>query len=444
MIRIRSVLAPVLAGVTAALAVLVSIPAAAQTYTPFALKFGRAGGGEGTFGDGPAEFFDPEKVAVDASGGVWVADVLNHRIQKFDAVGTFEMAIGSFGTGNGQFNSPRGLAIDDAAGEIYVVDSLNDRIQVFDRDGAYLRGWGSTGSGDGQFDFPRCVALGAGEVYVTDMNNHRVQVFTAAGVFVRKWGKFGAGNGEFQYPRGIAVGPGGRILVVDSFNHRVQRFDPDGTFVMKFGANGGDGSFGTGNGQFNTPRDVSVAAGKIWVADTGNDRVQAFTDGGTTVTFNGITGAKGLADGLMNTPRGVTAVTGAQYVADSGNHRIDAFGAPALLRSLPPTSPEIRTAPGPGETSLLPFEVELLPLGADPRDLTALARFQLARDGHVRIVLEDAAGRELRVVHDAQMTAGVHEVTWATAGLARSAGTQTVSCRLETQDARAVRSVPLP
>jgi hypothetical protein len=161
------------------------------------------------------------------------------------------------------------------------------------------------------------------------------------------------------------------------------------------------------------------------------------------VTFLGITGALGLADGLLNTPRGVFATATAQYVASSGNHRIDAFGTAALQR-IAPLTPELAQAPAPGESQGVPFEVELLPLGPDPRDLTAVARFQVPRAGRVRIELEGAAGRSLGVVHDAELAAGVHEVTWKPDGLGRSAGVESVRCRLETADARAVRAIALP
>ncbi|HMB71276.1 MAG TPA: hypothetical protein VKU85_18340, partial [bacterium] len=212
----------------------------------------------------------------------------------------------------------------------------------------------------------------------------------------------------------------------------------------KFGANGGDGSFGTGNGQFNTPRSVSAVGTQLWVADTGNDRLQAFTyGGGTTVTFLGATGAKAVADGLLNTPRGVSVTAQDQYVAASGNHRIDVFGSSALLKSAAQPS-GLTSAPAPGEGAGLPLEVELLPLGSDPRDLTAVARFQLASSGNVRVVLEDGDGAELRVVHDGELSAGVHEVTWSVAAPGGPAGQETVSCRVETADGQALRSVALP
>ncbi|MBI4200532.1 MAG: 6-bladed beta-propeller, partial [Chloroflexi bacterium] len=74
-------------------------------------------------------------VAVDASGNVYVADQENDRIQKFTSGGLFLAKWGSFGSGDGQFNEPRGVAVD-AAGNVYVADYGNDRIQKFASGGA--------------------------------------------------------------------------------------------------------------------------------------------------------------------------------------------------------------------------------------------------------------------------------------------------------------------
>src|SRR5262245_22548269 len=81
---------------------------------------------------------------------------------------------GSYGSGNGEFNRPYHIAVD-AAGDVYVVDweraSLggNSRIQKFTGTGTYLTQWGSPGSGNGQFDTPTGVAADAfGNVFVSD------------------------------------------------------------------------------------------------------------------------------------------------------------------------------------------------------------------------------------------------------------------------------------
>jgi DNA-binding beta-propeller fold protein YncE len=411
------------------------------------LKWGRADGNDAKAGGAPGEFFDPENIAVDAGGDLWVADVLNHRVQRFGPGGAYVDEFGTFGTGAGQFNSPRGVAVDVAGtGEIYVVDSLNDRVQVFAADGTFQRQWGSSGAGNGQFAFPRDVALdGSGNVFVTDMDNHRVQKFTQAGAFVAAWGGLGTADGEFQYPRGIAVSDSGDVFVVDSFNHRVQHFANDGTFVSRFGANGGDGTFGSGDGEFNTPRGLAVVGDSIYVADTGNDRVQLFVSESYTSQF----GSLGPGDGELNTPRGVAfrlAATSVIYVADSGNHRIDAFGTvlPAGSGTFTVPAPNVAAAAERDRRTAgtAPLEVELLPLGPDPGRLTAEVRYQLTAPGRVALRVEDGSGRVLGTLASGWQDAGVHTVRWDAAGAPRAAGAEVVY-RLEAEGALTTRSVTL-
>jgi NHL repeat. len=66
----------------------------------------------------------------------------NHRIQRFSATGTFLGTWGSYGSGNGQFERPKGLAIAPD-GTVYAADTNNARIQRFSANGAFLSAWGS-------------------------------------------------------------------------------------------------------------------------------------------------------------------------------------------------------------------------------------------------------------------------------------------------------------
>ena len=75
-------------------------------------------------------FNNPTAISVDSKGNFYVADTLNHRIQKFDSYGNFILSWGSEGTSAGQFEEPVGLAID-SADNIYVVDKKNNNIQKF-------------------------------------------------------------------------------------------------------------------------------------------------------------------------------------------------------------------------------------------------------------------------------------------------------------------------
>jgi streptogramin lyase len=275
---------------------------------------------------------------------------------------SFILQWGSPGSGDGQFNEPRGVATD-AAGNVYVVDSGNARVQKFTNTGVYLTQWGSPGSGDGQFSAnPWALAAdAAGNVFVSDLNNVRIQKFTSAGAYVTQWGSFGSGNGEFDLAFGVAVDPAGYVYVTEDLNNRIQKFtnagtyvtqwpiqgsgsggagatgalclatDPvgnvyvgvDGTHIEKYTSTGTFltqwGSFGTGAGQFRDLEGLATdASGNVYATDSFNSTVQKFTSTGTYLSqlppFGGA-------------PFGVaTDASGNIYVADIGNSCIKKYG----------------------------------------------------------------------------------------------------------------------
>ena len=92
------------------------------------------------------EMRSPVSVAVDQQGQVYVADLRNHRIQKFDASGKFLATWG----GLDELKDPRGVAVD-RKGQIYVADAGTNQIKKFSPNGKLLTQWGRTGSGPGEF-----------------------------------------------------------------------------------------------------------------------------------------------------------------------------------------------------------------------------------------------------------------------------------------------------
>lgn len=110
------------------------------------------------------------------------------------------------GGGNGQFNSPSGLATD-STGDVYVTDGFNHRIQEFTSSGTYVNQWGTFGTGNGQFNYTRDITVApSGNIYVIDFYNDRIQEFTSSGTYIAQWGAPGTGNGQFGNPDGITVG----------------------------------------------------------------------------------------------------------------------------------------------------------------------------------------------------------------------------------------------
>jgi DNA-binding beta-propeller fold protein YncE len=95
----------------------------------------------------------------------------------FDAEGRFLTSFGHHGNGSGDFDLPKGIAVDKA-GVIYVVDSLFGNIQLFNLSGRFLFTIGSGGTSDGKFSLPSGLFLDVrSKLYVCDTYNQRVQIF---------------------------------------------------------------------------------------------------------------------------------------------------------------------------------------------------------------------------------------------------------------------------
>jgi sugar lactone lactonase YvrE len=301
----------------------------------------------GSEGTGNGQFFRPAAVAVDGSGNVFVADLLNSRIQEFDNTGSkFLKAWGSFGTGDGQFEFPSGVAVD-GSGNVFVADALNARIQKFDNTGTFriMFGWGVkdnapkfetctsgcqvglVGNGGGQFNDPLDVAVdSSGSPWVADTENNRIQLFENANgfsgpyAFFTAFGSFGAGEGQFDAPLALAVDGHASSFVADANNSRIEKFS--NTFMLLTAWR----SFGAGDGQLNSPTGVAVdGSGNVFVIDS-NNRILVFTNTGVFLTT---WGSPGSGTGQFNMPGGVAVDgSGNVFVVDTFNNRIEKFACP--------------------------------------------------------------------------------------------------------------------
>lgn len=91
---------------------------------------------------------------------------------------------------------------------------------------------------------------------------------------------------QFDMPENVEVDHQGNFYVVDTWNHRIQKFDADGTLINMWGRNNGDGTSGSGDGEFFSPNDIAinVRTNRAFVADTRNNRVQVFDLNGNHIS----------------------------------------------------------------------------------------------------------------------------------------------------------------
>ena len=142
-------------------------------------------------------------------------------------------------------------------------------------------------------------------------------------------GKVGSGDGEFSLGGSqVAVDQSdGSVYVADSGNDRIQKFTGAGVFVDEFGTTG------SGAGELSGPLGVGVdpVSGDVYVADTNNNRVQRFDSGGAFVDEIGTTSG-GSGDGEFFGPSRVAVdSTGRLYVLDSGNGRVQRFDSAGVF-----------------------------------------------------------------------------------------------------------------
>ncbi|MBI2288231.1 MAG: 6-bladed beta-propeller [Chloroflexi bacterium] len=260
---------------------------------------------------GEVKLYHPMGIAWDG-GFLYVADTENGEVKKFREDGTF------VDQWNG-FKRPVDIAI--SGNFAYVADFLADKIFKLKKDGTLVNQWGRHGKGEGEFDAPSGIAVDDKEdVYVTDFYNHRIQKFSSNGRFQGQWGSDGRGSGRLHYPTDVAIDHAGNIYVADAFNHRIQKFTGDGRYIAKWGGVG-YGLSGRWPGWFRLAKAVAVdKEGHVYVADAFNHRIQKFTADGRPLALWG-----GLGNGMdqVHYAAGVAVdQDGYLYVSDFFNNRI--------------------------------------------------------------------------------------------------------------------------
>lgn len=258
---------------------------------------------------------EPNDVAVDADGYIYVADTGNHRIQKFDWDGRFVARWGQPPAGLGPGDGPLELAeplgiVVDPDGNIVVLDSTTCWVKKYSPSGEYLGQW--AGPSQGMYH-PRGMTIDSqGNIWIADTGRCRVLKYSPKGELLTRIGPAIAGTRDMLEPVGIAFDADGNVYVTDVGNFRLLKLnrdlelvaewpltsaiaarghhlaltraatllatDPEWNRLLEFSRDGqvlrGWGGSGSGPGQFKRPVGVEIKGDDVYVADTFNNRVQ--------------------------------------------------------------------------------------------------------------------------------------------------------------------------
>lgn len=265
---------------------------------------------------------------------LYISDQNNHRIKEYlSSPLTYEDQFGSFGTGNNQFNRPRGIAAD--GDYLYIADCWNDRIKKHDRASFDLI------SEAGGLSRPRHICVDDTHLYVCDYGNDRVTkhlksdlslidsygvtifdnpygvtaddtylYITMAGThilhkvqksdmtFVSSYGSPGSGDAQFDDPFGITHDDT-YLFICDGSNHRIKKhLKSNWTFVSKFGTEG------TGDDQFDLPVGIALKGDYLFITDNRNHRLKVHKK--TDLSFVEKTGTWGAGIPNFKDPNGIT------------------------------------------------------------------------------------------------------------------------------------------
>jgi uncharacterized protein (TIGR03437 family) len=335
-----------------------------------------------------AFLFYPSGVAVDGSGGLYIADTDNHVVLKMTPDGLIQTVAGSGVYFHGLdgvpatsagLNFPRGLTIAPN-GDLIIADRWNHQVHRVGADGIIhliagspnaIAGYGGDGGPATQalLNLPSTVAYdSAGNLYIADEGNNRIRrisnnssITTIAGTGLAD--SFGDGQAataaSLNTPTAVGVDRTGSVYIGEYYGHRIRKVTPDGK-ISTLAGTGAYGSSGDGgpsaNATVGNVYEMTVdAQGNLYFSEAYPGKVRKITPDGTITTIagngqQGFSGDRGLATtASLNTPSGLAiGADGAIYIADTGNHRIRMLptGTPSFSASVSQLSFNVTSAGG--------------------------------------------------------------------------------------------------
>jgi prepilin-type N-terminal cleavage/methylation domain-containing protein len=288
------------------------------------------------FGDsGASAINQPHGLTTDSSGNIWLIDPLagsGKSLKEYNQSGTLlnEFGPACCGTPDNEFSNAYRLAVD-SSGNVWVNDNGNNRVLKFSSTGSWLMTIGGASSDQcagAYYNASSCSYL-YGHTNCCAPNASSCSCTRGSSS-----GQFSNVNG---YAVGIAIDSSGNVWVPDVDNNRVEEFNSTtGAYINSVGAgyngvSGSIGSAGTTNGALTSPMDVHFdSSGNLWVISAGSGKGSVDEFNPTTYAWmqTAITAVSGTsADGAFYSTPSVSTFdpSGNLWIADSGNNRVQQF-----------------------------------------------------------------------------------------------------------------------
>jgi len=272
-------------------------------------------------GLGAAKLSQPLGMDIDPDGNIYIADTGNNRILKCSQRGELLREAGGFGFDKEQFDRP----VDVWAGnglDVFVVDYNNQRLERYDKDLNYIASYYSDELQEEplQFGYPAAVGFSSnGEIFLADHEFNRVLRIDSFGKPKASFGDFNWGEGRLSRPAKILISARREILVSDSTADAIVEFDYYGNFVRRLG----EGILRNPAGLAQIKRNTqNVNEASLVVAERGNHRVLILQrDGEMLMAFGKI----GQAPEQFLSPADVAVLGNRVFILDTGNNRVQVF-----------------------------------------------------------------------------------------------------------------------
>lgn len=260
------------------------------------------------------ELSNPQGLAANNEGSLFVVDTGNNRIVKFHQSGKVVTAVGGFGWESEQFDRPLDVTAKTGL-DVFIADYNNERIERYDKNLNFISSFTSRPglSDDLRFAFPTGIDISKhGELFISDNENNRILKVDAFGEPVLSFGDFHWGEGRLQAPVKIEVSLNDRIYVSDHKADQIVVFDYYGNFLTRFGS-----------GILHNPNGLARArTGHLFVADSGNKRIVVFDKNHRQIFAWGTEGGK---LGAFDAPVDVDIIGEKIFVLDAGAALVQVF-----------------------------------------------------------------------------------------------------------------------